>query len=98
MHLAYVELPSESEFRGHNSHAAVPPIEYCPGSHPAHAADPALDLNPAGQTLHVLTFVAFNTAEAYPDWHSVHVSALPLLFSSYDPAAHGTHPSDPENE
>jgi hypothetical protein len=98
VHLAYVEFPSDSEFRGHSSHALVPPIEYHPASHPVQLADPSFDLNPATQILHVLLFVAFKTGDAYPGWQLVHVSSVPISRWSYFPAAHGTHPSELENE
>lgn len=98
MHPAYVELPADSELAGHASHTFVPCRDHCPASHPVHVAEPESDLNPAGQILHVLTFVAFNAAEAYPGWQRVHVSLAPFFSESYDPAAHATHPSDPENE
>ena len=79
VHLAYVEVPSDSEFSGHGSHPLGPPIEYHPASHPVQLADPVSDLNPATQTLHVLLFVAFKTGDAYPAWQLVHVYWVPLF-------------------
>jgi hypothetical protein len=98
VHILYVEFPSDVEFAGHCTHSLVPPTEYCPASHPVQIADPTSDLNPAAQTLQVLSFVAFKTAEAHPAWQLVHVCSMPFFSWSYVPAAHGTHPSDPENE
>ena len=98
MHFPYDEFPGDSEFAGQGSHTAVPPIEYCPASHPVQAADPVSDLNPAAQILHVLLFVAFKTGDAYPAWQLVHVYCVPSLLWSYVPTGHGRHPSESENE